>query len=172
MILKMRFYGDPVLRTKADTVPLINEEIKKIANDLIDTLFDERGLGLAAPQVGISKRIIAVDTKEEGGNPLVLVNPEIMETAGSAVMEEGCLSFPEIYGKIERPSEVTVKGMTLEGKECKLSFKGMPARVFLHEIDHLEGILFIDRMSPAHKIVIKSKLKKLMKATKESLGLK
>lgn len=170
MILKVRHYGDPVLRLKALPVDRIDEEIKQIAEDLIDTLIDEQGLGLAAPQVGISKRMIALDAKEVRGQPFVVLNPEILESSGKEVREEGCLSFPGIYGKIERPFEATIKCLDMEGKELILKVKAMECRAFMHEIDHLNGKLFIDRMSKTHKLVVQGAIKKLMHQTKEELA--
>ncbi|EKD26328.1 MAG: hypothetical protein ACD_79C01255G0005 [uncultured bacterium] len=169
MILKIRTYGDPVLRQKAEPIKEINEEIKKLAQDMIESMYQENGVGLAAPQVGISKRMIAIDAGEERGHPFVLINPELIGTEGKATAEEGCLSFPGIYGNIQRAASLKVKGIDAEGKEKSLSFTGLECRAILHEIDHLDGILFIDKMSASHKLVIKSKLKKLKKQTLDEM---
>lgn len=169
MKLELKFYGDPVLRQKAESINEINEEIKQLAKDLIETMYEENGIGLAAPQVGISKKMIAVDAGEHRGNPIVIMNPELIASEGKEVMEEGCLSFPEIYGKIERAKTAVFKGLTIEGKEIELHLKDLECRAFLHELDHLNGILFIDRMTPTHKIVIGSKLRKLKKETLKNL---
>ena len=171
MILKVRKYGDPVLRKKAEPVEAITEEEKKIARDLIDTLMDENGLGLAAPQVGISRRMIALDAGPERGHPFVILNPEILESSGKSTREEGCLSFPGIYGKIERPASVKIRAMNMGGQKIEADLEELEARAVQHEIDHLDGKLFIDRMSKSHKLSIQGALKKLQQATKEELGL-
>lgn len=169
MILQIRYFGDPVLRKKAETIQVVDSYIQKLSSDLLDTMYEENGIGLAAPQVGVSKRMIAVDAGENKGNPFVLINPVILDSTGKWVREEGCLSFPDIYGNIERVEEATFQGLTIEGEEIQLHLKGLECRVMLHEIDHLDGILFIDKMSPSHKIVIKGKLKKLKKRTMDAL---
>lgn len=171
MILKVRKYGDPVLRKKTEPVAFITEEIKKIAQDLIDTMLDENGLGLAAPQVGLSLRMLALDAGPERGHPFVIINPEILESSGKSVREEGCLSFPGIYGKIERPEKVKLKALTMEGKIIETDLEGLEARALQHEFDHLNGKLFIDRMNKSHKLSLQGTLKKLMQATREELGL-
>lgn len=171
MILKVRKYGDPVLRKKAEPVETITEELKNFAQDLIDTMLDENGLGLAAPQVGVSKRMVALDAGEERGHPFVILNPEILESSGKSVREEGCLSFPGIYGKIERPAKVKVRAMKMDGTMMEAELDGLEARAFQHELDHLDGKLFIDRMNKSHKLSLQGTLKKLMHATKEELGL-
>ena len=171
MILPVRKYGDPVLRKKALPVEEITEEIKKIAQDMMDTILEENGLGLAAPQVGISRRMIALDAGPERGRPVVVLNPEILRAEGKSIREEGCLSFPGIYGKIERPSEITFRAMNMDGSVLEVELSGLEARAVLHEVDHLDGKLFIDRMSKTHKVVVQGPLKKLIKETKEELGL-
>jgi len=163
MVLKIRYYGDPLLRKKSECVGDVTEEIKKLAQDLLETMYAENGIGLAAPQVGVLKRLLAVDAGKERGKGYVLVNPTIKDLKGKVLMEEGCLSFPKIYGKIERAAEATVCGMLVSsGETIERPLKGLECRAILHEIDHLDGILFIDRMSKSHKIVIHGKLKKLL----------
>ncbi len=171
MILKVRKYGDPVLRKKAEPVVAITDEIKKIARDMIDTMIDENGLGLAAPQVGLSLRMLALDAGPERGHPFVIFNPEILESSGKSVREEGCLSFPGIYGKIERPEKVKLKATDIDCKVFETELDGLEARAVQHEIDHLNGKLFIDRMNKSHKLSLQGTLKKLMQATREELGL-
>jgi len=170
MILPVKYYGDPVLRQKAQEIKIINDEIKELSNNLMETMQAENGLGLAAPQVGISLQAIAIDTSEERDNPYVLLNPEITYSSKEmATMEEGCLSFPDIYGKIMRHEEITVEGLKIDGQYVKLHLKGIESRAIQHEFDHLQGVLFIDKMSASHKIVLKGKLKKLKKATQANL---
>lgn len=170
MLLQLRFYGDPVLRKKTEPVESITDEIRQIAKDLIETMYEEEGVGLAAPQVGISKRLFAIDTSTSRKEGKVLVNPEIVSRQGQVVMEEGCLSFPGIYGKIERSEKIRLRGKTVDGEDFDQELDGLSARAVLHELDHLEGVLFVDHMTPSQKIVLQSKLKKLAKQTKKQLG--
>ncbi|MBN2144086.1 MAG: peptide deformylase [Candidatus Aureabacteria bacterium] len=163
MILPIRYYGDPVLRKKAEQIQEITDEIRKTAEDLVESLYAEKGLGLAAPQVGISIRMIAIDAGEKRGDAFVLINPVVTKADKEVIMEEGCLSFPGIFGKISRPSRIEIKALRITGEEVQLNLDGLECRAVLHEIDHLDGVLFIDRMSSVHKIVIAPKLKKLIK---------
>lgn len=167
MELKVRIYGDPVLRKKAQPVDAIDDNIRRLANDMIDTMYAENGVGLAAPQVGISLRMLAMDAGETRGNPIILLNPEITHRAGECVMEEGCLSFPGIYGKIKRSECIHVRGKTIDNEMREFELEGLEARAILHEIDHLDGVLFIDRMTPDHKLILQPKLKKLLKMQKQ-----
>jgi len=170
MILQVRYYGDPVLQAKADKITNIDDKIKELGNNLIETMQSENGLGLAAPQIGISLQAIAVDTSQERDNPYVLLNPEITYRSDElATMEEGCLSFPDIYGKITRHEKITVNGLNIDGQYITLHLQGIESRAIQHELDHLQGVLFIDRMSASHKIVLKGKLKKLKKRTQTDL---
>ncbi|HUV30852.1 MAG TPA: peptide deformylase [Acidobacteriota bacterium] len=156
-------YGDPVLREKAVPVDEINQDVKDLVSDLVDTLKRQRGLGLAAPQVGVSKRIFAVDlsTVDISESVRVFINPEILETTGQVEMEEGCLSFPGIYQRIVRPATVRVRATDLDGKQFEITLDGLTARAVLHEYDHLDGVLFIDLMSPFARTLLKGKLRKL-----------
>ena len=173
MILPIRYYGDSVLKEKAKKVDSVNNQVQELASNLIETMMSEKGLGLAAPQVGVSLRAIAIDIMDDEKDAYVLLNPEITYRSKELVtMEEGCLSFPEIYGKIDRHEMIKVNGTKLDGSEVQLELSGLESRVIQHELDHLDGVLFIDRMSASHKIVLKGKLKKLKKSTKEHLKLK
>ena len=135
---RLRRYGDPVLREKAEEVSDISDELREITNAMLEVMYASRGIGLAAPQVGLSKRIITVDL---GDSPIILINPKIMERSKDKDrLEEGCLSLPGIETEIERPYEVFLKGLNLEGKEVEIEGKGLLARVFQHEIDHLDGV--------------------------------
>jgi len=158
MVLNIRKYPDPILRKKCEAVKEINEEIKKIAQVMIETEKASQGVGLAAPQVGILKRIIIIRFED---GPRAFINPEILtRSRKKEVIEEGCLSFPGLYLKIKRPQEIEVKVLDINGQELKFKTKGLIARIFQHEIDHLDGILFIDRVSFWQKIKLKNKLKK------------
>ncbi len=161
-------YGDPVLRKTCEPVEEIDRDVKNLVSDLTDTLKKARGLGLAAPQIGVSKRVFIVDLSviDLTASLTVFINPEIVETSDEEVeLEEGCLSFPGLYQKIIRPAKVTVRATDIDGNEFELQAEGMTARAILHEYDHLEGTLFIDRMTPFTRTMIKGKLKKLQIAS-------
>ncbi|MBN2395683.1 MAG: peptide deformylase [Candidatus Atribacteria bacterium] len=158
-ILQLKKYGSPVLREKAVPINNIDTEIEKLANDMIETMYVEGGVGLAAPQVGISKRIIIIDTGEKG--IMVLINPVIIKREGEIKEEEGCLSVPGIYSIVRRSSSVTVEALDLKGNKVQVSQEGFLAVALQHEIDHLDGYLFIDRLSPAKRLMIKDQLKEM-----------
>jgi len=161
-------YGDPVLREKAEPVGEISQEIKDLVSDMIDTLKEAQGLGLAAPQIGVAKRIFIVDLSaiDITGSLTVFIDPEIIATGDEqSEYEEGCLSFPGLYQKIARPATVKVRATDLDGKQFELEADGMLARAVLHEYDHLEGVLFIDRMSPLTRTMLKGRLRKLQKVS-------
>ena len=160
-------YGEAVLREVSEAVDEINRQVKDLVSDMVDTLKKAKGLGLSAVQIGVLKRVFIVDlTAVDLTETLrVFINPEILETSGEAEMEEGCLSFPGIYQKIVRPAVVKVKATDLEGREFVLEAKGMAARAILHEYDHLEGTLYIDRMTPLTRTLLKGRLRKLAKSS-------
>lgn len=139
--------GDPILRKTAKEVEVIDERIKVLVEDMIETLHKYNGVGLAAPQVGILKRVIVIDTYD-GSDVLVLINPKIMKTKGEQTVEEGCLSFPNQYAKVVRPKEVIVEALNEKGEKIRVEGKELLAQALMHEIDHLNGILFIDLMIP------------------------
>jgi len=139
----MRTEGDPVLRQKAIVVKRFDDVLGRLLDDMAESLYHYAGVGLAAPQIGISKRIIVIDTGESG--LLELVNPEIVAASGEEVDVEGCLSIPNTYGEVPRATNVTVTAQDRSGNEFELEAEGLLARVLQHEIDHLDGILFIDR---------------------------
>ncbi len=147
---------NPVLRQKAKKVKKLDTSIQKLIDDMIETMLDAPGVGLAAPQVGVSLRVIVVGIPEDeedphGGTKLQLINPEIFKSEGEQIGEEGCLSIPGYVGIVKRAMNVTVKGLNRHGKEVKVKATGYMARVLQHEIDHVDGRLFTDRLeSPAH----------------------
>lgn len=154
--------GDPVLRGEAAEVDTIDEEIRRLARDMFDTMYEADGVGLAAPQVGITKRLIVVDPREEGVTPRALVNPRVLETSDETDRaEEGCLSIPGLKEVVERKAEVVVEAEDLDGETQRIEADGLLARVLLHEIDHLNGILFVDRVSPLKRKMLMKKWKKL-----------
>lgn len=160
-------YGDPVLREKSEPVEEINQEIRDLVSDLKDTLKKASGLGLSAAQIGVLKRVFIVDLSaiDLTETLRVFINPEIVAANEDIELEEGCLSFPGIYQKIVRPGKVTVRATDLDGNEFEISGTGMGARAYLHEFDHLEGRLFIDRMSSITRTLLKGRLRKLAKST-------
>ena len=143
-LLKVREIGDPVLRSKAKEIDAVNKKTNDLIDNMFDTMYAEDGVGLAAPQVGILKRIAVVDIQE--GNKVVLINPEIIEAEGKTIMEEGCLSIPGETGDVIRAEKIKVKSLNREGKEIEFEAEGFEARAILHEIDHLDGVLFVDKI--------------------------
>ncbi|ADG82646.1 peptide deformylase [Thermincola potens] len=141
-VYKIVEIGDPILKEKCRPVNKITPNIIKLLDDMADTMYDANGVGLAAPQIGVGKRVIVVDV---GDGLIELVNPEIVHREGSETDVEGCLSIPGIQGQVPRYAKVRVRGMNREGNRVEYEAEGLLARAFQHEIDHLEGILFIDR---------------------------
>ena len=154
-IRNIREDGDEILRKKCRTVEVVDEKIKQLVDDMLETMYKFNGVGLAAPQVGVLKRVIVIDI-DDGNGPLVFINPEILKEKGEQEVEEGCLSFPNQFAKIIRPAEVTVKAVDREGKEFKLKAKELLAQAISHEVDHLNGILFVDKIIPGTLEVIKN----------------
>ena len=157
-ILEIKEYGEPVLREKALPVKEVNPEILNLIKDMAETMYTDSGVGLAAPQVGVSKRIILIDGEEDG--LIVLINPMIVKSEGEVVAEEGCLSVPGIYSQVKRSSKVTVKALNENGDPIEITKEGLTARALQHEIDHLDGILFIDRIGRMERQILLNKLKK------------
>lgn len=139
--------GDEILRKKSKVVEEVNDKIRQILDDMVETMHKYNGVGLAGPQIGLLKRLIVIDLYDDKG-PIKLVNPEIIKEKGEQEVEEGCLSFPNKYGKIVRPAQVTVVALDENGKEVKINAKGLLAQALSHEIDHLNGILFVDKVIP------------------------
>lgn len=136
---------DPILRKKSKPVPKITPNIHKLLNDMAETMYDSQGVGLAAPQVGILKRVIVLDSGEEDGAGLIeIINPEITESSGDELGTEGCLSIPGIVGDVKRFDRITVEGLDRDGNPITIEAEDFLARIFQHEIDHLDGILFTD----------------------------
>ena len=158
---------DPILREKSASVEKVDDEIRALLDDMLETMYAAPGIGLAAVQVGILKRLIVIDISkdEEKKNPLILINPEIISRSQKkSIYEEGCLSLPGHFAEIERPAECEIKFVDYNGKEKKLHAKGLLATCIQHEVDHLNGILFIDYLSKLKKDMI---IKKLIKHKKE-----
>ncbi len=157
-ILEIKEYGEPVLREKALTVEKITPEILSLIKDMAETMYSDSGVGLAAPQVGVSKQIITIDGEKDG--LIVLINPMIVKCEGEVMEEEGCLSIPGIYSQIKRSLKVTVKALNENGDPVEIIKEGLTARALQHEIDHLDGILFIDRVGRMERQILLNKLKK------------
>jgi len=157
-ILEIKEYGEPVLREKAMPVKEITSEILNFIKDMAETMYADSGVGLAAPQVGVSKRIMVIDEEEDG--LMVLINPMIVKSEGEVVAEEGCLSIPGVYSQVRRSSKVTVKALNENGDPIEITKEGLTSRALQHEIDHLDGILFIDRIGRMERQILLNKLKK------------
>ncbi len=159
-VLEVKKFNDRVLRKRCRKVKEIGQDIKNLAADMIETMEKEEGIGLAAPQVGELKRVIAVQTGFQDRSFLALVNPRILRKSREKEEgKEGCLSFPGIFLEIKRAGEIEVDGLDLNGKKIKIEAQGVLARVLQHEIDHLDGILFFDRLSLIKKIKFKLRLR-------------
>ncbi|MEX0891414.1 MAG: peptide deformylase [Gemmatimonadota bacterium] len=161
-LLPLRFMGDPILRTRADEVEEVDEELRALVADMLETMYAEDGVGLAAPQVGVGRRIIVLDPRHEGAEPLALVNPAIVvASAETDKAEEGCLSIPGIVDVVERSTAVEVEALDPAGKPLRFAAEGLLARVLLHEVDHLDGVLFVDRVSPMKRRMLLKKWAKV-----------
>jgi len=168
MILNIVKYPEPVLSQPGEPITEFNAELKKLAADMFETTYANQGIGLAAPQVGISKRMTVIDLSM-GKNPkdkLVLINPEVIEHEGRLYEEEGCLSFPEIKEKVVRAAKVKIRAQDLDGKWFEMEGDQLLARCFQHEIDHLDGTLFIFRMSGLKRDLVLRRIRKLQREGK------
>lgn len=159
-VLTVLHYPDDRLRTVAKPVAEITPQTRQLVADMLDTMYDENGIGLAATQVNVHQRVVVIDVSESRDQPLILINPEITSKSGDTTYEEGCLSVPQSYANVERAAEVTVKAQNLEGEWFELKADGLLAICLQHELDHLLGKLFIDYLSPLKRDRIKKKLEK------------
>lgn len=159
-------YGDPVLETAAAPVTVFDDKLQKLIDDMFASMYSAHGVGLAAPQIGIGRRIAVIDCsfKERPEEKIVLINPEIIKTEGKQSGSEGCLSVPEFRENLTRANFVTVRAQDAKGKEFEMTGEGLLARAFLHETDHLNGRLYISHLSALKRDLMKRKIKKLMKA--------
>ena len=162
-LLNILHFPNEQLRTIAQPVETVNDEVRNLVDDMFETMYAAPGIGLAATQVNVHKRIIVIDISEEKDQPLCLINPEITERDGVQTYEEGCLSVPGFYEDVERASVITVKAINKDGKEFQLSTDGLLAICIQHEIDHLQGKLFVDYISEMKRSRIKKKLLKQQK---------
>jgi peptide deformylase len=167
-ILQIVKYGNPTLTKKAEKIINLDKYIEELAHNMVETMYAAPGIGLAAPQVNEGKRLITVDLSvgENSQNLIILINPELVSQEGELISEEGCLSVPDINEKVARPSRVIIRGIDLKGNEKTVEAEGLLARVLCHEIDHINGKLFIDHLSLLKKGLIKKRLKKAAKMGK------
>ena len=167
-ILQIVKYGNPVLTRKAKEIMNLDKYIEELAQNMVQTMYAAPGIGLSAPQVNVSKRLITVDLSvgEDSQNLIILINPELISQEGEVIYEEGCLSVPDINEKVVRPSRITVKGIDLKGNERIIEAEGLLTRALCHEIDHINGKLFIDHLSLLKKDLIKKKLKRAIQTGK------
>ncbi len=160
----LHLLGSPVLRQKAKPVAQVDDAVRTLVDDLLETMRAARGVGLAANQVGVARRVAVVDVGEDDPPPLVLINPVIVERAEEVeTAEEGCLSIPEIYGDVERRAHIVVEALDRDGQAYRTAVAGYKARAIQHEIDHLDGILFLDHLSAVKRGLLLSKWKKSRK---------
>jgi peptide deformylase len=161
-IRKLRFMGDPVLREKAAPVEGVPAEVRTLIGDMFDTMYAEEGVGLAAPQVGIGLRVIVIDPRENDIEPFALINPQIVRLGDEVGRdEEGCLSIPGLKEIVERPTTVVVEAMNPDGEPVSIDAAGLLARILQHEVDHLDGILFLDRVSALKRKLLLNRWQKV-----------
>ena len=182
MKYEVRVYGDPALRRKAEPVEAVDEGTRALARDMLSTMYAGNGVGLAAAQIGRREALCVIDVtaRSEAGQqaspapapdvdmPLVMVNPRIIESIGGERCLEGCLSFPEIFVEVTRAAKITVAFVDLEGRTDTLQAEGLLARAIQHELDHLEGVLLVDRMSPVQRVAHAGRLKRLKRQGTEA----
>jgi peptide deformylase len=162
---------DPLLREKSRPVERIDDEVRRLADDMLATMYDAPGIGLAAIQIGVPLRLLVIDISKDEDNrdPLVAINPEIVAVGDElSVHEEGCLSIPEYYAEVERPARLTVRYLDREGRQVQTEATGLLATVFQHEIDHLDGVLFIDHISKLKRDMVMRRFRKLARERERS----
>ena len=170
-LLKIRHYPDPVLKKVAAPVTEFDDSLRQLAHDMAETMYAAPGVGLAAPQVGISKRLTVIDcsSRDEDAQLLIMVNPEILSGEGESCEEEGCLSVPEYYARVERSATVKVRFQDLDEKTHVIEAQGLTSIACQHEIDHLDGILFVDHLSPLKRSMFRKKWKKIQEHLMEQM---
>lgn len=162
-LLKVVYHPHPVLARKADPVTEFDDNLKKLVQDMYETMYEENGVGLAAPQVAISKRLAVIDVSDEGNQPFCIINPEIIEKEGMEMMEAGCLSVPHTYDKVPRAVRVKVRAQDETGKFFEIEGTGLLGHCLQHEIDHLDGKLYIDYLSSLKRGMLIKKMNKFLK---------
>lgn len=154
------YYPDARLRNKAMPVVVVDADIQRLVDDMLETMYHDNGVGLAAIQINVAKRVIVVDVSENGTEPRCLINPEIVNQEGAARIAEGCLSVPGIYEPVERPTKLRVKALDRQGQPFEIEAEGLLAKCIHHEMEHLDGLLFIDHLSPLKQKMIREKAEK------------
>lgn len=162
-VRRLHLLGSPVLRQAATPVAQVDDEVRRLVDDLVETMRAARGVGLAANQVGVARRVAVVDVGEDDPPPLVLINPVIVARSGSDVAEEGCLSVPEIFGEVERAQSIALEATDKDGRPYRIDLSGFKARAVQHEIDHLDGVLFLDHLSAVKRSLLLAKWRKARK---------
>jgi len=162
-LLEVLRFPDERLRTKAQVVEQVDDAVRKTLDDMLETMYEAPGIGLAATQVDIHRRMIVIDVSEEKNQPLFLVNPELVSKEGKSISEEGCLSVPEYYAEVERAEQVVVRALGHDGKEQEVAAEGLLAICIQHEMDHLQGKLFVDYLSPLKQRRVRKKLEKMQR---------
>jgi peptide deformylase len=165
-------YPDPRLRKKAAPVTIVDAAVRQLADDMLQTMYSAKGVGLAATQVDVHKRLIVLDVSEERDRPLVLINPELLSLEGSGPGEEGCLSLPGIYDKLTRATHIRVRALNLEGQSFEMDADGLLAVCIQHEMDHLEGKLFVDYLSELKRQLIRRRLDKERRQRSTGSGIR
>jgi peptide deformylase len=160
--LTIKTYGDEVLRAKAEDITTFGEPLRELAEKMYEIMIKLKGIGIAAPQVGVSKKLFIVDLDHNWETALIVANPEITyRSSDTSILEEGCLSVPKVWADVERPNSIILKGFNIEGDPIEVDATGMFARAIQHEYDHIEGILFVDKVVDEQKKLIAPSLKKL-----------
>ena len=159
-ILEILHYPDPRLRNEAEPVTEVNAEIQQLVKDMFETMYDAPGIGLASIQVNVPKRVIVVDVSEDHDQPIAFINPELIVTEGEETMDEGCLSVPGYYETVQRAEKIRVRALNEKGEQFEMDADGLLAVCIQHEIDHLDGKLFVDYISPLKRNRIRKKLEK------------
>ncbi|GBC82640.1 Peptide deformylase [bacterium HR10] len=166
MVRDILKYGDPRLVRPSEPVTEFTDELRRLVEDMFETMYAARGVGLAAPQIGVNRRLFVMDCSggRDAAERVVLINPEILATEGEVVEEEGCLSLPGLYAKVARPYRVLARGLDLDQREITLEVTGLAARCVCHEVDHLDGRLYISRLSPLKRDLLERKIRKMIKS--------
>ena len=164
----IREEGDEILKKRSREVEKIDEKVLELIQDMIETMHKQDGVGLAAVQVGILKRIVVIDLYEEGKPPYIFINPEIVKEKGEQTVDEGCLSFPNKFAKIVRPKEVTLRALNEKGEKIEIKAKDLLAQAICHEVDHLNGIVFVDKIIPGTLETVKQEQKEEKKENRKN----
>ncbi|SCZ64500.1 peptide deformylase [Thiohalomonas denitrificans] len=164
-ILNILHFPDPRLRNRAEPVASVDDELRQLVDDMLETMYDAPGIGLAATQVNVARQLVVIDISEERNDPLVLINAEILEKDGIEEMEEGCLSVPGFFEKVQRADRVRIRALDRDGKSFEMKAEGLLAVCIQHELDHLEGKLFVDYLSSLKRQRIQKKLEKQRRQT-------